>query len=1000
MTKTPPTAAKAATPKLYTIAPGVSFADSFAAKLLQQYKGDEKKLPELLVLLPTRRACRIVQDSFLRQSGGVAMLLPRLEAFGDIDEEALEINIAALSAGGAGALDIPPALSPLRRRIILTRLILARDDYKNSPDQALLLADALGHLLDTIYTEGLDIATLPDLVDRSKFSQHWQITIDFLTIISVAWPQILAEMGYIDAADRRNRVLQALAGHWEKHPPTHPVIAAGSTGSIPAAGNLLHVIATMPTGSVVLPGLDLYLDEASWRGIDETHPQATMSQLLQRMGVDRSAVLSWDVLPRAVADAEKTTESKKSRQNLATELMRPATATDKWRDLSGHADHLVPGLEGLERIDCTTAQEEARLISLIFRYVQHNPPMTGVLITPDRALARRVCAACSRWGLMIDDSAGLPLTSSAAGAFLSLCVQVCAEKLAPVPLLGLLKHKLSIAGMDAGDFRAGVRRLDHYVLRGPRPAPGIEGLREQAATSGQAESLQHFLTALETCLTPMLQLCDGQYHSFSSFVTAHLAVAEAIAGGPNPLWSGVDGDAAASFFANLQMEGRDLPDITAADYLPMLETLMGGVTVRPAWGTNPRLNILGPLEARMLNADIVVLGSMNEGSWPPAAENDPWMSRPMRKDFGLPALERKVGLSSHDFVQGFCAPRVIMTRAERSGTAPTIPSRWLQRLDAVLKAANLSMDQTDWLEKTRSLDRPEDIKAATRPEPRPPLEKRPKRLSVTEIETWMRDPYAVYAKHVLNLKPIDKIDELPGAAERGTIIHKALEDFTKAFPRDLPANALDQILAMGHDLLDSNIKDVRTLHFWNIRFDKAAEWFISNEAKWRTQARNLKNEIKDEITVPGHDFTLVAKADRIDIMADGSGVAIIDYKTGSIPAQKDIIAGISPQLPLEAAMIRAGGFKEIDQRMVGYLGHWSLTGKDGGKEVKITENIDDLADAALSGLQDLIATFVNENTPYLSTPRPEAAPRFSDYRHLARIQEWAVLDEDGSEGEA
>lgn len=972
-------------PNVFTIPPGIPFAEALAAKLLQQNAEHREKLAEILILLPTRRACRIVREAFLRQSGGVALLLPRLQTFGDVDEDALGIEIAALSENSADALAIPPSLSPLRRRIILTKLILARGDYQNSPDQALLLADALGHLLDTIYTEGRDIATLPSLVDRSKFSEHWQITLDFLTIISVAWPQILAEMGVIDAADRRNRLLQSLADHWGKYPPTYQVIAAGSTGSIPAAGHLLQVVARMPKGCVILPGLDQELDEKSWRSIEDTHPQATLRNLLTRMEIDRSKVQLWtDKIP--------------PRQNLAAEIMRPAETTDAWRELGKNAAAIQTALENLQRIDCPTPQEEARLISLVFRQVQHYPPHTAVLITFDRDLARRVAAACARWGLTIDDSAGIPLASTPAGTFLNLCAQICVEQLAPIPLLAVLKHKLTTAGIDPGDFRAAVRRLDHYVLRGPRPGAGLEGLRAQATLNKQDQMLQQFFTALDTCLQPFLQLCDGNRHSFAQFLSAHLAAAEALTGGPEQLWGGEDGDASSLFFSELCAHAAGLPDISCGDYLPMLQTLMHGITVRPAWGMHPRLSILGPLEARMQNADVVIMGSMNEGSWPPAPENDPWMSRPMRRDFGLPALERGIGLSAHDFVQGFCASTVILTRSERAGTAPTIPSRWLQRLDTVVEAAHLKMVRTDWLAKTRELDQPTEIKPVMRPEPRPPADKRPKRLSVTQIETWMRDPYALYARHILKLERIDNIDELPDVADKGNIIHKALEEFTKQHPVTLPDDSDVQLLALGHSLLDAEINDVRTRHFWGVRFDKTAEWWALHEVHWRTQAKNLKTEIKDEMAVPGHDFILVAKADRIDLMCGGDGVAIIDYKTGTSPSKKDIASGLSPQLPLEAAMIIHGGFKEIEQRHVSYLGHWVLNGKEGGREDVIKEDPATLAGAALAGLQNLIAGFANQNTPYLSIPRPSAASRYNDYRHLARIQEWAVLDEgEGSE---
>lgn len=963
-------------PKLYTIPAGLSFAEHFAATLLQQNENHPEKLPDTLILLPTRRACRIVREAFLRQSGGVALLLPRLQTLGDIDEDALGLEMSALSDPEISVLDLPPALSPLRRRLILTHLILAKNSQK-SPDQALLLADALGLLLDKVYTEGLDITQLPSLVDRSKFSKHWQITLDFLTIISEYWPKILEDLGCIDSTDRRNRLLLSIADHWTQHPPQHPVIAAGSTGSIPATGKLLHVISMLPQGAVILPGLDRAMDEKSWRLLDDTHPQATIRNLLRRIGIDRSEVTPW-------------TGSVSPRHLLAQELMRPAETTEEWRTLSQQPEALIEGLKALQKVDCPTAQDEARVISLIFRHVQHNAPKTAALVTFDRDLARRVVAACARWGVNIDDSAGLPLASTPVGTFIILCAQACIDQLAPVPLLSLLKHKLAIAGLPIAEFRAGVRRLDRDSLRGSRPGPGFEGLKSRTA------ELQQFIAAIETCLAPFFGLFDGNLYPFGQFLDAHLRSAEALAGDAGTVWAGEDGEAASLFFSELRTHAAGLPEIRGQDYLPMVQTLMKGITVRPAWGTHPRLTILGPLEARLLAADVVILGGLNEGSWPPSPENDPWMSRPMRRDFGLPSPERSIGLSAHDFVQAFCAPSVILTRAQRAGITPTLPSRWLQRLDTVLQAANLSIPRTDWLEKSRSLDQALSVNPITRPGPCPPVEKRPTRLSVTEIETWMRDPYALYAKHVLGLKILDPIDAMPGAADKGTIIHEALEIFTRENPETLPETSRERLLEIGHHLINRDIEDIRTRHFWGVRFDKMAESFITAEEKWRMEARPFKQEITGEMILPGHHFTLRGKADRIDLLKDGSGVAIIDYKTATVPSKKDVADGVTPQLLLEAAMITHGAFSGIDQTKIGYLGYWGLAGNGDRRDIT---NPEVMAVDALNGLKNLITLFANENTPYFSQPRPSLHPRYSHYTHLARIQEWAVLGDSAEGGE-
>ena len=978
-----------------TIPAGIAFAENFAAKLLQQYQENPEKIAEILILLPTRRSCRLVREAFLRQSGGAAMILPRLQTIGDVDEDAISLESAVLSATGTDPLAILPAIAPMRRKILLTQMILANPQHTNHPEHAMALADALATLIDRAHTEGVEMNNIRTLVGEADLAEHWGVTVRFLEIILENWPAILAEQGRIDPADRRNRLLHALADHWETHPPAHPVYAAGSTGSIPAVRRLLGVIAKMPDGHVILPALDRDIDPASWAALSDTHPQATLKTLLDSLGLTPSAVPLWD---------ESVPLS--SRSLLAREIMRPPDTTGEWRNLRKQASLLQPGLPGLQRFDCTTAEEEAALIALIFRHVQHTPGKTAALVTFDRGLARRVATACARFGIVLDDSAGQYLNTTPMGSWLDLCAETCVQQMAPVPLLSLLKHPHAALGMDTGDLRGTVRKLDR-ALRGLRPAPGIDGLKIQVQ---QNTALNSLISALSERLSPMLSLCNGQAHPFSDWLKAHITVAESLAESPQQkgaerLWTGEDGGVAAEFLATLVDHGVALPPVTAQHYVRIMNTLMQGVQVRKNWGTHPRLAILGPLEARMLQADLVILGGMNEGSWPGDPDPDPWMSRPMRAKFGLPSTDRGVGLSAHDFVLGFCTPEVILTRADRVGGTPGVPSRWLQRMDAVLDAAGLSLIQTDWLEKVRSLDKPDsDTVPEKRPEPRPPVRTRPVRLSVTEIEAWVRDPYSVYARRILGLEHIDMVDEILSVADLGTIVHKILESFVSTYRDTLPEDAYDRLMALADPVLDEKIHDPRTRYFWGLRFQALARWFINHESEWRTQARPLALEKKGEWVVPETGFTLSAKADRVDRMLDGSGaVAIIDYKTGSLPSKKAVEAGLSPQLPLEAAMVRAGAFLGIGPVPVGVLAYWQVGGTgDGGKDGTLNKtDPDTLADAAEEGLKTLIRAFADEATPYYSIPRPAARPRYNDYEHLARVQEWAVLgDDEADSGEA
>jgi ATP-dependent helicase/nuclease subunit B len=390
---------------------------------------------------------------------------------------------------------------------------------------------------------------------------------------------------------------------------------------------------------------------------------------------------------------------------------------------------------------------------------------------------------------------------------------------------------------------------------------------------------------------------------------------------------------------------------------------------------------------------------LNEGTWPADPGNDPWMSRPMREAFGLPALERRIGLAAHDFAEGFLAPEVILTRATRVEGTPTVPSRWLLRLETVMRAGGrvVEFDRGHWLDWQKALDWPVRVEPVARPAPRPPLSARPRRLSVTQIETWMRDPYAIYARHILRLRPLDPVDQEPGAAERGTLIHDALEQFLKAHPHALGATAYDELVEIGRGIFKP-IGDLRpgVWAFWWPRFQRAARWFIEREIERRPDLAECLAEVKGRITLdaPIGPFELTAKADRIDRRQSGE-LTIIDYKTGQPPTLPNVKLGFASQLPLEAAMAAAGGFAGVHASPVAALEVWRLTGgAEPGKVVPIKDDPAVLAAEAMAGLARLVAQYDDPDTPYESIPRAAFAPTYSDYLHLARVQEWSVAEDD------
>ena len=948
------------------------FADELARAILAEHGPDPLALADTLILVPTRRSVRALREAFLRAAAGKPTILPKMAPLGDVEE----------GEWGAGdALDLPPAIDPAEREALLAQMVaLFRDDtgerIAQTAAQALKLARELASLLDELAIDGVPFDKLAGLVE-GNFSQHWLRTLTFLEIVGTAWPAVLAERGQIDVLDRRTRAIRAQAERWRKTPPQTPVIAAGSTGSQPATRELLATIAQLPQGVVVLPGLDRDMDEESWAALDQTHPQFGLRELLAALDCARTDVTEW---PGAAGNP--------IRRRLIAELMRPAETSENW----SRPDPLA--LEHVSRADCATHQQEALTIALALREVLEKPGQTGALITPDRDLARRVTAELLRWGVAIDDSAGAPLSDTPPATLLRALLAAIDGGFAPVDLLALLKHPLCTLGLERAALLDAARRLDRKFLRGLKPAAGIEAIRAllskpEPAISDLLDRLQERTSAL-TALMAINAAPDA-------LLNATIAAAETISSA-DTLWRGESGEALADVLARQRIAWAGQPEIAGGEWPALFGTMLATETIRPSFGRHPRLSIWGPLEARLQRADLLVLGGLNEGTWPPSVETGPWLNRPMRGALGLPQPERRIGLAAHDFVSALAAERVLITRSEREGGAPTVPSRWLARLDALLGYEHGStapppvyiqrgLHYVQWAD---ALDRPADYQPWLRPKPTPPLAARPTELYVTAIEQWRRDPYGLYARYILSLRALDPLEAELGAADRGAKLHDALDEFLKAYPSGvLPPDAVARFEAVGEHHLGALLAAPAERAFWWPRFQRLARWFVANENGRRAAGVHLLGgETQGELRLG--PLTIRAHADRVDEI--GKGVwEIIDYKTGRVPSRKEMNALFAPQLLLEAAMAERGGFRDIAGKAAEtVLAYWQANGLDEGGRIELVKDSAELVPAMLALVEQMAVLYANPATPYTALPWPEFIPHFNDYAHLARVAEWST----------
>jgi ATP-dependent helicase/nuclease subunit B len=669
-------------------------------------------------------------------------------------------------------------------------------------------------------------------------------------------------------------------------------------------------------------------------------------------------------------------------------------------------------------IEGSNAEEEALAIAICLRETIESARKTAALVTPDRTLARRVVAALERWQVPVDDSGGDALADTPVGIFARLVVECVLGGLEPAPLLALLKHSLFRLGAIPGAHARAIAALERAVLRGPRPRRGSAGLAHAITTYRTTQDRLHrndprrYVSAtdldaaerltqkLAQALAPLEEL-GHRRHSLFALAQAHAKTLEAFAGDGKSIaaYADTDGVQLRRAFESIEESptSRTL-DLTPADYPEVFHLLSSRRAERRPEIGDPRVRIFGLLEARLQNVDRVVLGGLNEGTWPPDTRSDPWLSRPMRLELGLNLPELRVGLSAHDFAQCLGASEVVLTRAAKQAGAPTVSSRFVQRLAAVAgenrwkKALARGATYIDY---ARALDHPAKVLPAPRPQPTPPPEARPAQLSVTDIENWLRDPYTIYAKHVLRLFPLEAIDTPPGAADRGTFIHDAIGEFTKTFTDALPVDVARELAELGKKYF-APLKDFEEARaFWWTRFLRITEWFGGWERERRAGAARIFAEIsgKHAISLGKGQFLLTARADRIERREDGS-YAILDYKTGQPPTEPQVRSGLAPQLTLEAAILRRGGFPDVPAGSVSEIGYVRLKGGDPpgeAKNIKITEGTpDSCADTALQKLAGVALKFLVDGEPYRSLVHPMWKKHYGEYDHLARVKEWSA----------
>ena len=964
----------ASDPRYFGVAPGVDFASAVVEGLQNRLAHEPPDaMARVDLYVNTRRMARRIRDLF---DQGPSAFLPNIRLITDLGHD-------------PSALHIPPAVPPLRRRLELVQLLsgLLESQPDLAPRSSLFdLADSLMKLTEEMQGEGVSPYIIRNL-DITDQSGHWERALQFIGIVQ-------SYFGDTDHAPdneaRQRRIIEGLGVNWDDNAPVHPIIIAGSTGSRGTTALFMDMVSRAPQGAVILPGFDFAMPHDCWDDLSdamiaEDHPQFRFRKLLGRRV---SGVSPWTDQPPINS----------ARNALVSLALRPAPVTDQWLRDGPKLGDLSGACDGITLLEAPSHRTEALAIALRLRQAAEEG-QTAALISPDRVLTRQVTAALQRWGIAPDDSAGIPLQLTPSGRLLRHVSSLIGQKLTSEALLTILKHPLT-HHEERGQHQKWAQELELSLRRYGPPFPTRTAVLEWAERRNELASEATVWTNwLFDAIEPLVELTDGDLENLlAELIQAAEILSTGVKGSiPPAVWQKDAGHEAQRVVSELKAEAHLGGQLSASDFQTLFSSILSQGEVRNSETVHPNILIWGTMEARVQGADVVILAGLNEGTWPERPDPDPWMNRAMRQKAGLLLPERRIGLAAHDFQQAIAGKDVWLTRSAKSDDAETVPSRWINRLTNLLGGleaqggpdalAGMKSRGDIWLGIALEMEKPVEIPKAKRPSPKPPINTRPNRLSVTAIKTLIRDPYAIYARNILGLSPLDPLVKEPDAPLRGTLIHAVLEAFVEQRQDETPDAAKARLLGITDTILAQSAPWPTARAIWRSKVERVADWFIQRELKRSETMTPVDFETDGSVRIPELDFTLTAQADRID-RDDQGRLHIFDYKTGA-PPRKKVQAAFDKQLLLEVAMAELGGFARVGQGEVAEAKFIGLN----ATPTEVSAPLDEISPKETwDGLKALLEHYFDPNTGYSARRAMQKESDAGRYDQLARYGEWDISD--------
>lgn len=957
---------------IFTTHPSQPFLPTLKKVIGDEVRTHPLSLASYTIYLPTRRAARQLRSLFLCE--GAASALPRIHAFDEIGVHKADRHNAPIKADEFSVLT-PQRMDQILRALIFP-IVSHHLGFNMSEAMGMKLVEEVRHFMEELQREGISLESAWENREPN-FARETELGAKIFSVLQTHWSKILAEEKALPAMYFQELAWKDRLVEWHTKPPANPIIIAGFTGLTPLIREIMYMGSLLPKGRLVL----VNFSTAYGHKVGENHPQYIMQRFLETYKISPTFVQDLSRKPNEVDQA------------IHSFFLEPHIA-----NLPSLKEGILPKISYAQTAH---SLEEAELIAQKLRAVVEDPHKTAILVTPNRGLARKVRLQMKRWGIEIDDSAGSPYSQTPSGQFILLSAALLTNaSFSMVDLLALLKHPLCGKGFERATWQRLIQWVEKDIIRPSLVSLTLKEVVEriqiypfpEKEEKEAVEKFKRWFSQLLDFQKNMDPLMSRKSLALADLLSVHkglishlicmdsdneLLISEDTGGGQaTSLWQQLDKD----------LRGINIPHIF--QYVSYLRGYLKYFSVRPSSELyHPRIKILGVVEARLFTADVVIIGSLNEEIWEGTGRVH-WFSDRQRAKIGLPTLQQREGIVAHDFIQLLSAKEIVLTRAATEEGSPSTPSRFLEVLLAHLGRQGGSVATLKKAHKGSQ----EGIRGRNfgfvRPQPKPPLAMRPTKMALTDVGPWLLNPYEVYAKYILKLRPLPSIESEDISLRFGIMIHSLLAELLPLY-RGSGKNieTLEPALVKSH--IRKYFPAPAEARYYKEKAERICQWvkkrLTLEEDIWQKDFLEIKGALT--LSSPKAHLTIEGRADRLTLEKNGT-LHIIDYKTGTLPSLRKIQWGHFPQLTLEAAMALQKGFSELSSSFKDIkLSYWLVNGrKEGGEVVALRESGKEMAKEAYAGLQSLFHQFYVAESPYEATVHVSPA-----YKHLSRVQEWQYV---------